>query len=364
MPHPSNQPDPREAGISALLRARVLREVQKAYHSINESLFAGSLRPPTLEWARDQRHLGVWSQTNRTIQLSAQLAGGPWGILVEVLKHEMAHQFVSEVLQAETEAPHGSVFRRVCEERGIDPSAQGMPRSSTEFDTPGSRVLERIARLLSLAGSDNHHEAEAAMAAARRLMLKHNIEEPPLPHSGYSFRHLGKPTQRRQAWQRTLANILAEYFFVEVIIVPVFDVSNGKSASVVEICGTPENLEVASYAHDFLERAADELWRNRKKSLGSESGGRNAFLLGVMTGFRKKLALGRDKDQAEGLLWLGDPHLGQYFRRRHPFIRSVSGRGVRKDGAFEAGQEAGGGLVLRRGIAEGPSGQGPRLLRG
>lgn len=343
---------------------RALREVQKAYHLLNDTLFGGRLRAPSLGWSDGTTELGAWFFSSRTLQLNSKLVHGPWGALMEVLKHEMAHQFVSEVLAIGDEGPHGPAFRKICEERGIDARPRGTPSVGAEQTPENVRVLERISRLLSLASSENQHEAEAAMTAARRLMLKHNIHEVTLGTVDHGFRHLGSPTQRRQAWQRTLANILSEYFFVEVIIVPIFDVHLGKNASVIEICGTPTNLEVASYAYDFLERSANELWLERKRTEGAARGGRNAFLLGVMSGFRDKLARERKAERGQGLVWIGDPLLGQYFRRRHPYIRSVSGRGVRRDDAFSAGQAAGERLVLRRGVTEGPSGGSPRLLRG
>jgi predicted SprT family Zn-dependent metalloprotease len=352
------------AELDAFVLARALREVKAAYYSTNQSLFSGKLRLPLLEWSHEQAELGAWIQATRTLRLNANLARGPWGTLIEVLKHEMAHQFVSEVLLIAGETPHGGAFRRVCDERGIDPRSKGMPNATETLETEASRVLERVRRLLSLANSENQNEAEAAMAAARRLMLKHNIEEARSGAVPYRFRHLGPPTGRRQAWQRTLANILSGHFFVEVIIVPVFDVASGKSASVVEICGTETNLEVASYAHEFLDRSARELWKDRKRRLKAEAGGKNAFLLGVMSGFESKLSQDRKGDRGEGLVWLGDPQLNGYLRRRHPYIRTVSGRGLRRDGAFEAGRAAGRELVLRRGISEGPSNQPPRLLRG
>jgi len=363
-PPPSAPSSFEQEKVEALLRTRALREVRKAYSSLNEALFGGQLKPPSLGWAEGASELGAWFSVSRTLQLNVKLVHGPWGALIEVLKHEMAHQYVSEVLAVTDDGPHGPVFRKICEERGIDARPKGTPLVGPEPTPESVRLLERISRLLSLASSENQHEAESAMTAARRLMLKHNILEVSLGTVEHGFRHLGIPTLRRQAWQRTLANILSEYFFVEVIIVPVFDVHQGKNASVVEICGTSTNLEVAAYAHDFLERSANELWLERKRQEGAARGGRNAFLLGVMSGFRDKLARERNGEKGQGLIWIGDPLLGRYFRRRHPYIRSVSGRGVRRDDAFTAGQAAGERLIFRRGVTDGPSGRPPRLLRG
>src|SRR5690606_8871894 len=98
-----------------------------------------------------------------------------------------------------------------------------------------TKILERISHLLALAQSDNENEAQVAMTKARRLMLKYNIEAAIAGASRrYSFRHLGKPTGRRMAWQRALANLLSEFFFVEIVIVPVYRVHEKARWSVIE----------------------------------------------------------------------------------------------------------------------------------
>jgi len=362
MTNPS--PDDHDAALSAHLLRIALREVQKTYVALNASLFDGRLRMPLLEWSRGSKHLGLWSGGTRTLSLNESLLRGPWGVLVEVLKHEMAHQFVGEVLGHRDAPPHGSLFQEVCLARGIDPRATGVPHASAGQDgSETSRVLERVRRLLALATSENQNEAEAAMSAARKLMLKHNLTDAAQKSSPYSFRHLGTPTGRRKAWQRALANILSEFFFVDIIIVPAFRPLEGKSGSVLEACGTESNLEVASYVHDFLESAAEAAWRDHKrKERLSGNRDRESYLLGVMTGFRDKLARENKALKGEGLIWLGDPELGRYLRRRHPHIRRVGGRSRTDEAAYSRGREAGERLVLRRGMSEGPSGKSPRLL--
>src|SRR5262249_50986261 len=128
-----------------------------------------------------------------------------------------------------------------------------------------ARVLGRIAKLLALAQSQNRHEAEAAMARAQELMLKHNLEAPPR-HGAYGFRHLGAPTGRISEAERTLANLLGDHFFVEVIWVPVWRARQGKRGSVLEVCGTAVNLEMAAYVYDFLMATADRLWDDYKRA--------------------------------------------------------------------------------------------------
>lgn len=342
-----------------------LRKVREVYQWHNDGLFAGSLRVPLLQWSQAERELGSYSPESRTLTLSQNLLLRPWGILVEVLKHEMAHQYVFEVLGVTGETAHGPTFRRICQQRGIDPIAFGVPKlDELELSQEELRIQERVRALLALSASENQHEAELAMATARRLMLKYNLDVAASAASeDYAFAHLGQPTGRRLAWQRVLANILTDHFFVEIIIVPVYRPETGKRGSVLEACGTRSNLAIATYVHDFLERAAEANWKSHKRARGGRSNAdRQSFLEGLMCGFRDKLARESQKNQEQGLVWVGDPALSDYFRRRHPHVRHVGRSARTRDAAFSAGHAAGARIVLHRGVEAGTNGAAPRLL--
>ncbi len=349
------------------LERAALLQIRQAYEDVNGTYFNFSLRPPTLELTRAESFLGRWVSGTRTLQLDRSLLiEHSWGTLVEVLKHEMAHQYVDEILGNPDGRPHGETFRRVCTERGIDFATRGIP-AATGQSTPESKTLERIAKLLALAESQNLNEAQAAMSAARRLMLKHNIAQATAPGSGrYTFRHIGRPTGRRSAAERILGLILSEHFFVEVIWVPVWRPLEGKRGNVLEACGTLENLEIAAYVYDFLVHTAERLWREHKKARGLQRDAeRQSFIYGVMRGFRAKLASEASAARQEGLIWVGDADLERYYRARHPYMRTTHVRPVTHGQAYRAGHAAGQQIVLHRGMRQGPSGAGgPRLLRG
>jgi len=172
-----------------------------------------------------------------------------------VLKHEMAHQYVDEVVGETGETAHGPAFRRVCEERPSTTAASGLPPragpgESGALDAGQERVLGRVAGLLALGQSANLNEAQAAMSAAQRLMLRYNLDAAGAGHGagqgaargragqgvgavarGYGFRHLGEPSGRVDESQRVLARLLADHFFVEVIWVPVWRPLAGKAAA-------------------------------------------------------------------------------------------------------------------------------------
>src|SRR5579859_1751622 len=194
---------PLDATLTATLEASLVRELRATWRQLNDAYFRGGLAAPTLELVPVRATLGRWLPETRTIEISLPLVlENPWGVVVEVLKHEMAHQYVHEILGERSEAPHGPAFRDACARLGVDPRASGMPAGTAvagrgEPDSGEDKTITRISRLLALAESPNRHEAEAAMAAAQRLMLKHNLEVV-RSHAArdYAYAHLGEPTGR------------------------------------------------------------------------------------------------------------------------------------------------------------------------
>src|SRR5262249_39430900 len=119
--------DPR---LSAALEAALLHELREQYRLLATTYFKGALSLPPLELVPSRARLGRWVRQTRTIELSRALVlSQPWGVVIEVLKHEMAHQYVSEVLGEHEETAHGPRFRVVCERLGIDGAASGLPKA-------------------------------------------------------------------------------------------------------------------------------------------------------------------------------------------------------------------------------------------
>jgi hypothetical protein len=291
-----------------------------------------------------------------------------WGTVLEVLKHEMAHQYVHEILGRMDEPSHGPAFREVCARLGIDARAAGVPAGPPAATEGGHdqhvKVLERIAQLLALAQSSNVHEAQAATSLAQKLMLKYNVESAALGvRGGYEFRHLGVPSGRVSDSERLLSIILGQHFFVEVIWVPVYRPLEKKRGHVLEICGTRPNLEIASYVHAFLTRSAENLWAEHKREQGIKGNrDRRTYLSGVMDGFREKLEAETKHHKEQGLVWVGDADLSKYFRKRHPHIRHTRSAGPSKNEVHGAGKSAGRRLVLHRGMHDAPAAGGTTKL--
>jgi hypothetical protein len=360
--------DPTAEQLSAQLERLLVSKLWSWYQGNNLLRFGGRLVSPVLALSDATTHLGRWHCATRTLEISRPLVlERSWLEVQTVLEHEMAHQFVEEVLGVRHEPPHGETFRRVCAERGIDARAAGSPVPSDDRAPAGDteRILERIRKLLALAGSPNQHEAEIAMRKAHELMLRHNIESiGARVDRSYEVRHLGDPQKRGNRVVAAIAGLLSEFFFVKVIRVPVYMPRLGRPGSVYEIVGTHANVEMASHVYAFLLATAERLWSANRHDTRVRSGrDRLAYQAGVVGGFREKLLFERVDLKKTGLIWIGDRTLDGFYRARHPYITHRR-RSVRWSSAHAAGREAGRTVVLHKPVANGPSAAAPRLLRG
>jgi hypothetical protein len=276
----------------------------------------------------------------------------------------MAHQFVDEVLGVHDESAHGETFRRVCAERGIDARAAGMPETAAfDLETPAAaHALDRIRKLLALAGSPNQHEAELAMKKAHELMLRHNVDVTRARiERGFEIRHLGDPTKRTSRVVSEIARLLSDCFFVKVVFVPVYLPQLGKTGQVLEVVGTQANVDMAAHVFEFLLATAERLWQENRRDKRVRGGrDRLAYQAGVIDGFRSKLRGERQTlATGHGLVWVGDRQLDAFYRNRHPRLR-MRRSSVRNGGAHQAGREAGGKIVLHRPVTS--AGNSGRLL--
>jgi hypothetical protein len=343
------------------MKSALTRELARWWAEINENQFEGAMRPPSLLVDDTSRRLGCWESNSRTLHLARRLLDEQaWGEVIEVLRHEMAHQYVDEVLGIRDETAHGPAFRRVCAERAIDSRAAGHLKPNPA----AASIMRKIQGLLALAESDNENEAKAAMSMAHQLMRKHNIrvldsDEP----DRFSFVQLGTVRRRTPAHEKILAGMLGQHFFVQPIWVQAYMPDIDSRGRVLEVCGRPENLAIAEYVHGFLLDTCERLWRQHKRLQGiSGNRDRRRFLQGVLMGFHERLSSDAGKAEETGLVWVGDAHLNGWVGQRYPHLRSGRRTTVQMDGAWAAGRAAGQRVVLRRAVSR--SGKGIRGLLG
>jgi hypothetical protein len=331
-----------------------------------------SMRPPLFRLQDYRGRWAAWSRERREISMSRDLVlHHSWDAVREVLLHEMAHQFADEVLFARGETPHGPLFRRACRLLRANPRASGSyapldDRIARGPEGAEDRTTRRVRKLMALAGSPNRHEAENAMAKAHALIERHNLDILE-KREGRDFVSVfvGRPALRHAREEYALANLLQEFYFVQGVWVPAWVVDRGRMGRVLEISGTEQNIRLASYVHDFVRRFIESQWSAYNDGKGLNRRRRTDYAVGVIEGFRSKLASrggGRLARAGRALVRLTDPLLEEYLAYRYP--RTVSRRRAlagRDEKVVSDGREAGRRLVIHKGVDGQARGRG-RLL--
>ena len=330
----------------------------RGWQEINRAYLQERLQLPTFEITRNTQKLGSWNRETRTLAISATLLTKRAEVeILEVLKHEMAHQYADEVLQAHEdpkETAHGSAFRHACRLLGIEHHARFTPK------TKPPAILTKIRKLLALADSQNQHEAEAAMAKARALIHKYEINlgtgEP-----DFFYQYLGEPMRQRSAVHQLIARVLSQFFNVQVIWIPSLLVGHGRTVWLLEVSGTATNLEIAEYVYVFLDREVEVLWQHHRLMNPGLKGKtpKRDFQIGVIKGLIEKLERktkdleAADSAEKRDLVHLRQSHLTQFFQERHPQRRTGRGMRYRESSEFQAGFKTGQRLELRNGVRGG-----------
>lgn len=334
----------------------------------NANYLKGALRPPVLEIGRGGSRLGSWDPGTRTLTISARhIERDAWLAVVETLRHEMAHQYAHEVLGAGAETPHGAAFEQACRALRVTPAAtgDGRVRADDPLARERRRVLQRVEKLLALSESPNTHEAELAVSHARRLLLEHNLSELDLEERRFEIRQIGRTTLRKHLYEALLANVLGEFFFVKCIWVWTYDAVRDKDGKVLQIHGTPTNLDLAEYVHEFVTTLLDSLWVRHKESKGiSSNRERLQFFAGVVEGFESTLRRQNGELEEKALVWKGDPKLEEHYRWQHPSIQISSYGGGGRGEAYAEGVAEGERVRLRKPISGGARGFGGLLGSG
>lgn len=325
-----------------------------------------------------------WDPFSRVIAMNTALIKSyGWDITLEVLKHEMAHQLVTDLFGGRGGGPHGRQFQLACEKLGVVDWARSASGTLPEhIPTPKERLmsdeeekmLKRVEKLLSLATSSNEHEALLAMQRVQEIYTRYNLER--LQNRTEStWIRLVIPLLKKRIDRHIsmICGILIGHFFVKVVTRQLYDPKRLESDCAVELLGTKENVLMAEYVYHFLLNQSSSLYEQRKGALASGRKTKADFVLGVLDGFRRKLAEGQadlmksaaqtmESKQSTALVKLGEAQLDQFLEQCHPRLTNRKANYTYTDReAFAQGQADGRKLVLHKGIQQDEGGQG-RLL--
>lgn len=335
------------------------------------------MKRPLILLVDSEKFWGRWNSFSRTIEISRNLVRNhSWFQVTAILKHEMAHQYVDEVMgQGHGPSPHGELFQLACRKLGVPDEYSGasinlqsenLDRRTLAHDEKSERLLERVRKLLSLATSSNEHEAALAMNRVREIYAKYNLEAASKPGFHHSVISIG--SRRVELFEKKIANLLVAHFFVEVIIGSEFDVQTGNTNRTLELIGKRENVLMAEYVYHFLK---DQSIRLVNLHPATDRRARRSYRLGILDGFQEKLReaerppAANESNPVHGALvvFKKDRELGHYIKTVFPRLRSSRSSGSPIDMAsYSAGTEDGGRITLNKPIHSKQGNLG-RLLR-
>jgi hypothetical protein len=101
--------------LTTELQNKLLRRLAESWVDLNYRHLHSVLRAPSIQLHDAERRWGAWQADKRLITISRrQVLCYTWDSVMETLKHEMAHQLVSELMHRDAEPPHGLAFKEAC----------------------------------------------------------------------------------------------------------------------------------------------------------------------------------------------------------------------------------------------------------
>ncbi len=337
------------------------------------SYFRVSLATPVIAVEALTASWGQWTRMTRRLTLSRRLIEGySWDIVIEILKHEMAHQVADELLGGGG-LPHGRAFQQGCDMLGVADWARAASGELPEqipswreraLGDEEERLLKRAEKLLALAGSTNEHEAALAMARVRQLYAQYNLESVKARRqSTHVYCVMSRKQKKISAEESMIFSVLTEHFFVRAIFLDHYDQHDLCTYKAVELLGTRENVLMAEYVYHFLRHQLDSLWGAYRKANAVAAKVRRSYMIGVLSGFSSKLRKSADTtpNQAAGftaaettaLVKIADQALDEFVGDRYPRLSTRRTSGVRGDrSTYDAGVRAGRDLNLHKGVTQ------------
>jgi hypothetical protein len=309
-----------------------------------------NMAAPLIEVVDVDSYWGQWSALTSSLKISKKLLSfNRWDWVCGVLRHELAHQYVFQVLKSD-ERGHGDPFQLACERLGV-PSKfrkasldfQNIPLDSN-FEHPAQSKIEK---LLNLAQSSNLHEAQAALKKAQELNAQFYLDDVKKNQFEYEHVILKSGMKKVSLEDKLILDILNRHFFVFSMIGIGYDIKNETEHRTLEIWGSPENLLMAEYVFHFLQNQLTHLSRNINE--------KKSFKRGLLEGFReqlnsqKKMSLQESSLSKALMLFEGDVRLKNYLKQIHPRLsRSTSRASALDSHSYEKGKFIGKNLRISR----------------
>jgi len=255
-----------------------------------------SLPSPMIAIVDGKNRLGYWTSHNQTISISRHLIkNNPWEIVMEILKHEMAHQYVSVYFNDAD--VHGHGFQTACNILGVHPAFAGAGNPQEEhlaafkgnLPQKAQTLLRRVEKLLALGQSSNEAEARAASRKASYLLNKYNLDriaKADTDTSDIRFIYLHSGKKRMETIEKIILRFLEDFYFVDCVSTSIYDAQTDEQYKAGVLIGKQEALVVAEYVYRFLLDTSRKLWQDFRKKNAGQKTGKVAFDSGFIKGIR------------------------------------------------------------------------------
>ena len=321
--------------------------------------------------------LGEWNSKRRTIRLAEKLFfTQPFSVISTILKHEIAHQIVTEVYKINiVGVSHGKAFANACKMLNIDSSTtlnEKEWQGTSHIDPVVNKIRKIIDKAHCTAASEK--EAEIFLQKAQALMVKYNLSQCHVDSEQRSFmrRPVGCLYKKMPSYIFDICRLLEDHYFVRYIktYIPIEDQLSAITARrfdyYIELFGEPSNIEIASYIYAVLMAQCDNLWLDFKKIIkkrGESIRGqysRGSYIRGVIAGYQNKLdqqknTLADTSTEYHALIHTGDPLLKEMYHQEYPSLRKTTTR-YKQDSGYDHGFEQGQNLSISKPLGQAKNG--------
>lgn len=290
----------------------------------------------------DDKQLGVFIPSSGAIILSEELLNSPYEHILSVALHECAH---ARQYQISGRTAHDDEFRIICRSLGVD---EGYEKAVLRHDHDKS-VLEKIRKLEALSLSPFEAEAQAALSKARELMVKNHLEVNMEKEEDLIYETDLYIASRIYKKQIALSQMVQAITGVYVISVRRDDF-NG-----IRAYGSKDELEVAGYMWDTLERSIDyALLAKRAENplLYQGQQGTANFYMGVFSAIAERYSKKEEQEMTKALVKIKNEN--ERKARDIVFSESrISSNAVKyayNEAVYNAGKSYGSELQIRQGV--------------
>jgi hypothetical protein len=303
----------------------------------------------------DAQRLGYFDPSDCTIAVHKRLMyTAKDRVLENLLRHELAHYFtyIEHHASGLDDRAHGPQFQSTCERYDLAPEVRRASgdicaeNDAIEGELKNEAAIAKFRRLMSLAESDNEHEAALAIVRANELMVRHNLDATAATGAGHGeieyCVQVVIPCKRSSPRISAIAQILSEFL--------VYPVQGSRG---LEVTGTHANVEHAEYIANYLDRALSGAWKRAKAAHPKRRLRERPFMAAAAESYLEKLKRAKsqlpEKDQnalvvlTKELEWAGRGSHGGGVHKSTSSYRTC-------DVSTSHGARAGAELDIRRGV--------------